>query len=324
MPTLSTHGEPSTSSRIFEPYDRFREEFNRKPFLFSHNLGSRSLFSLPRIQALAESFLKKKGPRSVQWRNSDTAVDAGWALKPPSEQIASVSEAITNLEKSGSWVLVRGIQDDPEYRAVIEQMLDELEVILGRPLRREITWKESHIFMVSPNGVTPYHIDHMATFVMQIHGNRSAHLWDHTDRSVLTEQEIENFYMGDHAAAKFDESKMQKATVYPLDAGKGVLHPTLAPHYYKNKDAYSVAMTLGMCLKAPDAVAHVYQINACLRQLGMKPAPPGEHPVRDHLKTGALEFLEKRKPASADEVIRSGVVRLKAPFRLVKKLQGKN
>ena len=46
--------------------------------------------------------------------------------------------------------------------------------------------------------------------------------------------------------------------------------------------------------------------------------------VSDHLKTGALDFLEKRKPASADEVIRSGVVRLKAPFRLVKKLQGKH
>jgi hypothetical protein len=313
---------PATKFRIFEPDSKFRDDFDRNSFLFSHHLAGHPLFELSRIRSLAEMLLQKKGPTSIRWKNSDAPVDAGWAQLPPSEQIHSVSDAIQNIDKSGSWVLLYGTQNDPEYAALLEQILDEVEEMMGHPLRSQISWKECHIFMVSPNGTTPYHVDHMTTFLFQIQGSRIAKLWDQKDRSILTDKEIENFYMGDHSAAKYEDWKQDRAYVYPMEAGKGVHHPHLAPHHYKNGDTYSIGLGVHLCLKDDDRQARAYQMNACLRQIGLKPEPPGLHPLRDRLKIGAVHLFDKKKPASIDDVVRSGALRLKAPFRLVKKLKG--
>ncbi len=31
--------------------------------------------------------------------------------------------------------------------------------------REDVTWEDAYIFLASPNAVTPYHIDHEATFL---------------------------------------------------------------------------------------------------------------------------------------------------------------
>jgi hypothetical protein len=195
--------------------------------------------------------------------------------------------------------------------------------MIGRPLRPEITWKDSYIFMASPHAVTPYHIDHEMAFLMQVHGNRLAHLWDQKDRSVLTEKEIEEYYMGDLGAGTYLEKNQPKAYVYNMDVGKGVHHPVLAPHYYKNGDTYSVAIGVHLCLRNVDQRGRAYQINSCLRKLGMKPTAPGVSPWKDSLKIGALNLLDKKNPKTKFDLIRSGAMRLKTPFRLASKLKGR-
>jgi hypothetical protein len=324
MQTLpsSVNSRSVAKTRFIEPEgSRFRDDFNRNSFLFSHNLAGNPLFELPRLTTLAETLLTKEGPTALRWKNSDVPVDAKWAQLPPNEQVASVSEAIQNLQKSGSWVVLYRTQNDPEYRAVLEQVLDDMEELMGWPLRNEITWKDIYIFMASPHAITPYHIDHEMTFLLQVHGNRLAHLWDQKDRSVLTDPEIEGYYMGELGAATYQETKQAKAYVYPMDAGKGVLHPSLAPHYYKNGDNYSVAIGIHLCLKSADRLARAYQVNACLRKLGLSPTSPGRFPWRDRIKIGALSLLDKKKPKTKSDLIRSGITRLRAPLRLAGKLR---
>jgi hypothetical protein len=325
MPTLTpTLDSAPKKAHVIEPEGtRFRDDFNRNSFLFSHNLVGNPLFELPRLTTLAETLIKKEGPSIVRWKNSDAPVDAKWAQLPPSEQVASVSEAIRNLGKSGSWVVLYRVQNDPEYSAILEQALDDIEEMIGRPLRPEITWKDSYIFMGSPHAVTPYHIDHETAFLMQVHGNRLAHLWDQKDRSVLSEEEIENYYMGDLGAGSYLEKNQNKAYVYHMDAGKGVHHPVLAPHYYKNGDDYSVAIGVHLCLKGADVRARAYQVNAMLRKLGLHPTPPDKSPGLDRFKIGALGLLDKKNPKTKFDLIRSGAWRLKKPVALLSKLKGR-
>jgi hypothetical protein len=325
-PTLTPEHESSAAAkqRIFElEGTKFCDDFNVNSFLFSHNLATNPLFELPRLTELAESLLKRQGPQTLRWKNSDSPVDAKWAQLPPSEQIANVSEAIQNLDKSGSWVVLYSVQGDPAYSALFEQALDELEELSGQPLRDEITWKECYIFMGSPHAVTPYHIDHETTFLMQIHGNRMAHLWDQKDRSVLTAPEIENYYMGELGGATYLDENQKKAYVYEMDAGKGVHHPGLAPHYYKNGDTYSVAMGIHLCLKNSDRLARAHQVNACLRKFGIQPTPVGRSPGRDRLKINALSLLDQKNPTSKFDLIRSGAMRLKRGLKVFDKLKGK-
>ncbi len=146
-----------------------------------------------------------------------------------------VSDAIANLNASGSWVVLYRVQQVPEYAAVLNQALAEIEDMVGRPVIKDLTWKDSYIFMASPNATTPYHIDHECACLMQVHGDRVAHLWDQKDRSVLSELEIEEYYMGDIGSANYSEKKLDKATVYKMNAGTGVHHPSLAPHAYQKR-----------------------------------------------------------------------------------------
>jgi hypothetical protein len=323
-PTANERPESTKKTHVIEPEGtKFRGDFNHNSFLFTHNLTGNPLFELPRLTRLAEYLIKKDGPASVRWKNADSPVDAKWDQLPPNEQVANVSDAIQNLGKSGSWVVLYRVQHDPEYSAILEQALDDIEEMIGHPLRPEITWKDSYIFLASPHAVTPYHFDHETAFLMQVHGNRLAHLWDQKDRSVLTEKELENYYMGDLGAGTYLEANQSKAYVYNMDAGKGVHHPVLAPHYYKNGDDYSVAIGVHLCLHDVDQRGRAYQINACLRKLGLNPTAPGVSPWKDNLKIRALNLLDKKNPTTKFDLIRSGAWRLKKPIGLLSKLRGK-
>jgi len=319
MAISNSLGEAALSQpiEIFESESSFCREFNQTSFLFSHNLAGNPLFSLPRLAELAKTLLADGRSRNVRWQISDVPVDAKWNA-PLYKQQEKLTEAIANLEKSGSWVLLYSVQRDPEYRALLDQVMGDIETITSLE-RDQITWQDAYIFMASPASVTPYHIDHEATFLFQVHGDRQANIWNADDRSVLSEVEIERYYMGDLGAANYKPESQNKANVYALSAGKGVHHPTRAPHWFKNGSAYSVALGVHFCLRDCDRQVPVYQINYCLRQFGLNPTPPGQSIWRDQVKRSVVNLFAKRVPKSKDELLRSGIRRLTYPLDLVRK-----
>ena len=326
MPTATTPTLDSSTAtagkHVIVPDLKFRPDFNKKSFTFEHNLKGSPLFTLPALTELAEYLLKKEGPTSLRWKNSTAPVDARWEQLPPSQQMASVTDAIANLDKSGSWVVLYRVQNHPAYNAILQQALDDIEEMIGYPLRPEITWADSYIFMASPQALTPYHIDHETAFLMQVHGDRKAYLWDQTDRSVLTELELEDYYMGNLGAGTYREENLKKAHVHAMDAGKGVHHPVLAPHYYQNGDDYSIACGVHLCLREVDKMGRAYQVNAMLRKLGLNPTAPGISPAKDRMKISAMSLFDKRNPKTKYDLIRSGADRLKKPLRALAKLKG--
>jgi hypothetical protein len=324
MPTSTLEQGLSSSNKthVIVPDPKFRNDFNEKAFLFSHNLVGNPLFELPRLTQLAENLITNHGAGSVRWKNANSPVDAKWEQRPPSEQVANIGDAISNLQKSGSWVVLYRVQNDPAYNAILQQALDDIEEMIGRPLRPEITWADSYIFMASPQALTPYHIDHETAFLMQVHGNRMAYLWDQKDRSVITEEELENYYMGDLGAGTYRDANQAKAIPFHMDAGKGVHHPVLAPHYYQNGDDYSVAIGVHLCLRDVDQRGRAYQVNSCLRKLGLKPKQVGVSPATDNLKIRAMNLFDKKNPTTKFDLIRSGAWKVKGPFNAIGKLRG--
>lgn len=320
MTTLNQASEPkaSSSSPVFDGgQDEFRQRYNQRSFQFRHRLSGHPLFELPRLATLAETLLRKEGPTSVKWAGSKTAINMRWSEMPQKDHRQKITEAIAELEKSGSWLLLYRAQTDPDYRALMDQVIAEIGQMTGVPLADQITWRDAYIFMASPFSVTPYHVDHESTFLFQIHGQRVANIWDRDDRSVLTEPEIEDYYAGNLSAAKYKEQNQEKASVYSMDAGNGVHHPVLAPHAFKNGPTYSIALGVHFCLRDWDHRARVYQINACLRRLRLQPTPPGRSSWRDLAKIRTLGLLSKSKPKTKYELIRSGFTRLTFPLQMV-------
>lgn len=313
--TGSTQPNRGSSYRIIDanPTD-FREQFNQSSFMFSHNLAEHPLFEIPRLAELSKTILSQGGTEKVQSYVGKAPISQKWTDRAGVDQ---VTEAISHIEESGSWVLLMDVQSDPEYAALLEQVVSELEALVGVPLRKEMSWLGAYIFIASPHSVTPYHIDHEANFLFQIRGEKDLSLFDQNDRSVLTEQEIEAFYMGNINSASYGEEKQSKASVYHLTPGKGVHHPVRSPHWVKNGTSVSVTMSILFYLRPYDLQARVYQVNHYLRKLGLTPTPPGRSTLLDQIKVQSMGLFSKRQPVTKHEIVRSGINRLQSIIRWV-------
>jgi Cupin-like domain len=295
---------------------QFRELFNRASFQFSHNLAGHPLFEIPRLVELTNLILSQGNPHQITCVSSYSAAQQKWSAVPYQEKIA---ESIAHIDSSGSFVMITGVQIDSDYKALLEHIILELEELTGVALRQEITWLDAYIFISSPHNVTPYHIDHEPNFLLQIQGEKTMNLFDPSDRSVLTEMELENYYIGDREYTYYKPDKQDIANVYHLVPGQGVHHPSTAPHWVKNGSQVSVSLSINFCMRSLDQRARVYQVNHYLRKLGLTPTPPDHSRWKDNAKILSLGMFSKRDPETKNELLRSGINRLKSPFKLLKR-----
>ena len=304
------HLEPRIGAALINAEPGAFKTFNRSSLSFTHNLVNHPLFELPRLAELAQTVIDSKSQSYVLSKIAESVPNIGKQWQNFSDnQLAS--EAIAHIEHSGSWVMIGGAQIDDEYNLLLDQLVDELESVTDTRLREQITWIDAFIFIGSPNSVTHYHIDSETNFLFQIHGTKEAHLFDQNDRSILTELELERFYVGQQNAATFRPEYEKDSIVYDFKPGTGLHIPVNAPHWVKNLDDYSVTLSVLFYTRLYDARARVYQMNHILRNLGLKPTPPGKSKIRDRLKSDFLKAISPGVPKSKQEVLHGGFNRLK-------------
>ena len=318
-PVSISNSTVESSNNVFhgEEAASFCENYNRAPFMFSHNLAGHPLFEIPRLITLAETIANRGDQEKLFCGLNNIPVQQKWGEWPLNQQ---VSEALRHIQESNAWVLLVDVQVDPEYATLLEQILVELEKSTQRPLRQEIVWIGAYIFVASPHSITPYHIDSEVNFLFQIHGDKDNSVFDPNDRSVLSDQEIEQFYMGNVGAATYREEIQAKANIYHLTAGKGVHQPTLAPHWVQTGNQYSVALSVLFYTEASISQAYVYQANHYLRKLGLTPRSPGKSSFIDRVKSASIGLFSKRNPQTKAEIIRSGVTQINSLMNGVKSL----
>lgn len=319
MSTLSSKsaGLASTSqagATIFNhTAGEFAERFDRLPFPLSHNLACSPLFELPRLIELAKT-LWGLGSGKVLFNEGDSSFENRWDEIPG--KAMSFIEGIRNIQNSSSWVLLKSVQEDPEYKDCVARCIRELSELTSVELGKEITWMEGYIFIASPAAITPHHIDHETNFLLQIHGEKNLNVCDPADRSVLFEEEIESYYVGDLSAARLKPISQDKAYVLPLAPGGGAHIPSKAPHWVRNGDEYSVSLSLNFCMSKTDLRSRVYQCNHYLRKFDLKPTPPGRSALKDWLKVAALAPLGRSTGSTKYELLRQNTKRLDGIARL--------
>jgi hypothetical protein len=289
----------------------FGHFFNRRSFTFAHSLAGNPLFTLPRLARLADTMLAAGDRRRFLALGGESATAGSRLSSLPREQ--PLASTVAELGARRNWVKLSNADlFDQEYRELLERLLDEL-AILGRFARRtEISWSSLTVFLASPGIVTPYHMDHESNFLLQVAGEKDLFLFDGNDPAVLSEQDIERYYLGDQLAARYSAELQPRAAAYRMVPGVAAHHPPLAPHWVQNGTAVSVSVSIGFCMRSFDRRARIYQVNHYLRRLGLSPATPGRSALRDRLKSGALGLLAKRRPVTPDDVMYSGLRRLRA------------
>jgi hypothetical protein len=282
-----------------EPYLKLdervlREEFNRRPFAFKHNLTDHPQLQLSALYELASRLPKGE---VLHWSGSipvDANIDT--ASKTHSTGV-SLRDTFDGMEKAGSYVLIRNAQLDPAFNGLVDDILDEVKTLVD-PIEPGMCQRIAYVFIASPGSVTPYHMDRDINFHFNVRGTKWISIWDPFDRIVLPETGLESLFTDWNAPRPaYAPEHERRARVFELHPGDGVHHPFTAPHSirYGNEVAASFTVTFNTRSTKRRAAAHF--VNHALRRAGVPPSPVGRSIARDELKAAALNLYRRAKYA---------------------------
>jgi hypothetical protein len=223
------------------------------------------------------------------WSNGEVNANDPWGINRDAR--LSLIETIANIGDNNSLVILKQVAQDPVCGPVLQEFLASVVALSGEQMRQDVVVGETTILISSPNRITSYHMDDDCNFLMQAVGNKTLWVYDHTDLTLVSHEEREQYHMGNANSIVFQENRQCEATAYELHAGYGVHIPVFAPHWVRNHDNISVALSVNYKLRPMLAEKRIYQVNSVLRKLGAVPTPPGFSPSRDRLKLAAAKGL---------------------------------
>ncbi len=279
-------------SVIDDPQGLFRRNYNRVNFMFPHELAGDPLWDLESLLALSR---RMPDHRDTYWSNGKVAVENNW--ESGQKDRLSLDETLANIEHNNSMVILKHTEQDPEYGPMLRQVLARIVELAGEQMRCDVTVGEVLILVSSPNRVTPYHMDGETNFLLQVRGDKLFYVFDHRDRSLVTDLELERFYSVSQVLANYRPERQGDANGYDLRAGYGVHVPVNAPHWVQNGNNVSVALSVTYELRSIERLTDLHRINRRLRSMGLSPSPPGMSPWRDEMKLAAYRAARSlRKP----------------------------
>ena len=250
MDTSAEHGSKATgpttgSHRYFDLNERpnrsgkgtARTLYERLPFKFGHELTDNAWFSRERILDLADAL----PAASVEYNLADIPVSQPVTSIPDNN--LTLQETIGNIETSGSWVLLKGVEQHGDYAGLLNRCLEEISKELGLRVD-EMLSPRSFLFLTSSGGVTPFHFDPEHNFLLQIEGRKKIQIFEPFDRAIVSDRQLQDFAAGAHRNLPFEETFAERGEWFDFSAGEGVYIPFLAPHWVKNTGSVSVSFSI--------------------------------------------------------------------------------
>ena len=273
---------------LADPNGDFARHYNRQSFCFEHGLKGNPLFELDSLVELSTRL--PAHPDFAYWSNGRVSVNDPWE-KGMAERY-SLQDTIRGIADNNSIVIMKHTEQDPVFGPVLQELLSKFVEFAGTQMRDDVIVGESLILVSSPNRITPYHFDAELNYLVQVTGDKTFHVFDHTTTRQVTDEELENYFSGAPSAARYGETRQAHATVYDLKAGQGVHIPVTAPHWVQNRDNISVALSINYELKSVARRAKSYWLNHRLRKLGLTPSSPGGSAMLDGVKTASAATLQ--------------------------------
>jgi hypothetical protein len=253
-----------------------------------HRLANHTLFNLQRLVELARSLPAEH----VKYNSGVVPLTQGLYRGPRTG--LSIEETIYQLEECNSWMVIKWIEKDPEYRELLHQCLDQIKE-LSEPLDPGMCKREGFIFVSSPSAITPYHMDPEYNFLLQIRGHKTMHFFDGADRSILSEKELEDYMAsGSNYDLRFDDQYKERLAV-ALTPGLAVHVPVTTPHWVENGKEVSVSFSITFRTIASERRTIVYEVNSRLRSLGLNPKPFDRSPLLDSAKYQTFRVLRRTR-----------------------------
>ncbi|PNU04976.1 transcriptional regulator [Novosphingobium guangzhouense] len=278
---------PVISAPVF-PQDAcatFAANYPEVPHKLTHALGAHPLMELEALARLAEGL----PPGSVEYNASDQPI--GVEGKPAPTGIP-IGATIRQIKTAKSWAVLKNVEQDPAYAALLSELLAELrpaiEARTGRMLRTQ-----AFIFVTSAGGVTPYHFDPEHNILMQVRGSKVMTQFPAGDPAYAPDEVHETYHTGGGRELKWRDELLVGAREYPLSAAEALYVPVMAPHFVRNGPEPSVSLSITWRSEWSFAEADARAFNHLLRRCGLAPKPPKRWPSHNRAKAIGWRIARK-------------------------------
>ncbi len=252
-----------------------------------HRLTSHKLLTLDALVALGAALPAS----SVEYNPGNLPIGVAPENIPTPK--LSISETIRSIENNGSWMVLKRIEQHPDYAQLLAEALAEIE-----PLVKQRTGgmlgTEGFIFVSSPGAVTPFHFDPEHNILLQVRGSKVMTVFPNDDEALVSPAAVEAFHLGEHHRNQpWQEDFAMKGRAVPLSPGEAIYVPVKAPHWVQNGDKVSISLSITWRSEWSYREAEARAFNRTLRSVGMSPRRPGRWPAQNHVKSIAWRVLRK-------------------------------
>jgi len=265
----------------------FAAAYPGKALKLTHELRSDPLLEPNRLAQLGERLPADQ----VEYNLGDIDVSQPDPSATPANGL-TVAETLANIDRAGSWVALRNIETDPDYRDLMMECLSQI-----LPLAEDRTGTayrpEGFIFASSPGAVTPFHLDPEHNILLQVRGSKTMHLFPADDEEIVSARQHEAYHDGGHCNLSYDPSMEAKATAWHLMQGDALYVPVKAPHWVQNGGAVSISLSITWRSEESDRQRRVYRLNRLMRRGGLNPPPLRAQDPRIPLKDFSARVLDR-------------------------------
>ncbi len=268
-----------------ESRDLFAASYPEVPHKLLHSLHQHPLLEFERLAQLAEALPED----SVEYNLANLPIAVNG--KPDRGEL-SIGDMIRQVGTAGSWAVLQNIEQDPEYAALLNALLDkivpEVESKTGKMMHRV-----GFIFVTSPGGVTPCHFDPEHNILLQIRGSKVMTQFPASDTTYASDQNHEDYHTGGPREVPWNERLETDGTRFALTPGEGLFVPVMSPHFVKNGQEPSISLSITWRSEWSYEEADARAFNKKLRLLGLRPKAPGRWPQRNRAKAFGWRVLRK-------------------------------
>jgi hypothetical protein len=264
----------------------FRAAYPDHHARLSHNLVGHPLLTRDGLAALATRL-----PETSMEYNLGT-LPVGISPDETPANGLSVAETIRSINDNKSWIVLKNIERDDAYGALLDSALAELAPMVT-PTTGLMAHREAFLFLSSPGSVTPFHMDPEHNILLQIEGMKVMNVFPASDAALVPPEQSEAFHAGGHRNLAWDEHFRAKLDPVELKPGDAVLMPVKAPHFVQNGEAVSISLSVTWRSERSVAEGELHSLNRLLRARGWPLMPVSRQPERQRLARLGYRILNR-------------------------------
>lgn len=249
---------------------RLADDYPRAACRLKHGLASHPLFTLDALAHASE----RLDPAMVECRRADCRNGEEFEHLEP--QGGSVAAAIRTMHQAACWVMLRGTEELPEYRALVDDILGALAPATDCSTGEALT-PHAFIFLSAPGTLTPFHFDPEFNVLFQISGRKRFVVYP-PKMPWLSDEANETYHASGDNMLGWKPSFEGEGTSFMLDPGDALFVPYRAPHWVRVGDEPSISLSITWRSASSYLQDDAYRLNRWLRARGLSPRAPAELP----------------------------------------------